>query len=199
MEVGRQDVEQEAPDELLGGQCHRPEAVLLAVVLPAEADVAVLDGEDAAVGDGHAVGVAAEVGEDTGGAVEGRLGVDDPVGLAQGLEVALEGGGVGERGEGAGEAQAALAEVAFELVEEEGAETAREDADGQEEAGPAADPAVACGSEAAAGDDAVQVGMEAEIAAPGVEDGEEADLGTEVAGSAAISRRVRAAARNSRL
>ena len=110
----------------------------LAVVLEAEADGAVLDGQEAVVGDGDAVGVTAEVVEDAGGAVEGRLGVNDPLGLAQGGEVAVEGGGPGERGEGAFEAQAALAEGALELLQEEGAEAAREDADWQEEAGPAA-------------------------------------------------------------
>ena len=137
VEVGRQDMQQEAAHKLLRGQAHRLEAVLLAVVLPAEADAAVLDGQEAVVGDRDAVGVAAEVIEDTGGTVEGRLGIDDPLGLAQGPEVAVEGGGLGERGEGAGQAQAALAEGAFEALEEEGAEAAGEDADRQEEAGPA--------------------------------------------------------------
>ena len=89
MEGGRQDVQQEAADKLLGGERHGLEAVRLAVVFLAEADAAVRDGEEAVVGDRRAVGVAAEVGEDAGGNVEGRLGVDDPVGLAQGLEVAV--------------------------------------------------------------------------------------------------------------
>ena len=165
VEAGWQHVQQEAADELLGGEAHRLEPVWLAVILPAEADGAVHDVQDAVVGDRDAVGVAAEVVEHTGGAVEGRLGVDDPFGPAQGPQVAVEGGRLGERGKGAVEAQAAVAEGAFELVQEEGAETAREDADRQEEAGPAGDPAVALGGEAAARDDAVEVGVVAEVAA----------------------------------
>ena len=182
MEGVRQDMHQEATDELRCGQRHRLEAVLLTVVLPAEADEAVLNGQDAVVGEGHAVGVATEVVEDAGGSVEGRLGVDDPLGLAQGPEVPVEGGGIGERGEGAGQVQAALAVGVFEGLEEEGAEAAREDADGQEEAGPAGDPAIALRGEAAAGDDAVQMGVEGKIRAPGMQDGEEADRGAEVLG-----------------
>ena len=181
-ELARQDMQEEAPDELVGGEGHRLAFVVVAVVAPVEADLAVVDGEEAVVGDGDAVGVAGEVGEDLGGAGEGRLGVDDPLGLAQGPEVAVEGGGVGERGEGAGEAQLAGAEGALELVEEESAEAAREDAHGQEEAGPAGDPAVAGGGDAAAGDDAVQVGVELQGLAPRVEDGEEAGFDAEVLG-----------------
>ena len=46
----------------------------MAVVAPAEADLTVLDGEEAVVGDGDAVGVLAEVVEDLVGAGEGGLG-----------------------------------------------------------------------------------------------------------------------------
>ena len=112
--------------------------------------------------------------------VEERLGVDDPLGLAQGGEIAIEGGGLGERGEGAVEAQAALAEVAFKLLEEEGAEAAVEDADGQEEAGPAGDPAVAGGGEAAARDDAVEVGIRGDKGASSPATKSNAQAGSEV-------------------
>ena len=182
VEAARQHVQQEAAHELLGGERQGAQPAAVAVVAPAEAHAAVLDGQDAVVGEGHAVGVATDVVEHAGGSVEGRLGVDDPLAAAQGPEVAVEGSGVGERGEGAGEPQPAVAEGALELVEEEGAEAAREDAHRQEEAGPAGDPAVAVGGDAAAGDDAVQVGVEGEVGAPGVQHGEEADLGAEVLG-----------------
>ena len=70
VEVGRQDVQQEAADELLGGERHRLALVAMAVIGPVEADAAVVEGEEAVVGDG------------------------DPLGLAQGREVAVAGGGV---------------------------------------------------------------------------------------------------------
>src|SRR3990172_4023177 len=52
VEARRQHVEQEASDELVGGQCHRFLLMAIARVLPAEAHVAVVDVEQAMVGDG---------------------------------------------------------------------------------------------------------------------------------------------------
>ena len=182
VEVFGQDMEQEAADELFGGEGQGLEAAVMAVVAPAEADLTVLDGEEAVVGDGDAVGVAAEVVEDLVGAGEGALGVDDPLGLAEGLEVAGEGVGIVESGEGVAELEPAGAEGLLEQFEEEAAEQAGEDPDGEEETGAAGDPAVTVGSDAAAGDDAVQVGVKREHLPPGMQDGEEADLGTEVFG-----------------
>ena len=66
--------------------------------------------------------------------------------------------------------------------EEDPAEVAREDPDGQEEPGAAGDPTGAAACEPAARDDAVQMRRMDERLAPGVQDGEEADLGAEVAG-----------------
>ena len=152
----------------------------MAVVAPAEADLTVLDGEEAVVGDGDAVGVLAEVVEDLVGAGEGGLGVDDPLGLAEGLEVAGEGVGVIERGEGVAELEPAGAKGLLEQFEEETAEQAGQDPDGEEEAGAAGDPAVTIGSDAAAGDDAVQVRVKREHLPPGMQDGEETDLGAKV-------------------
>ena len=57
VEFGWQGVQQDAADELFGRQRHGLPSVLLPVVLPA--DSAVGDGEDALVGDRHAVGVGA--------------------------------------------------------------------------------------------------------------------------------------------
>jgi hypothetical protein len=67
-------------------------------------------------------------------------------------------------------------------VEELTAEDAREDADRQEEAGPAGDPPGAIGADPAAGDDAVQVRVQRQVLAPGVQDGQEADPGPQVFG-----------------
>ena len=100
----------------------------MTVVAPAEADLTVLHGEEAVVGDGDAVGVAAEVVEDLVGAGEGALGVDDPLGLAEGLEVACEGVGVVERGQGVAELEPAGVVGLLEQFEEEAAEQAGEKA-----------------------------------------------------------------------
>ena len=95
----------------------------LAVVLPEEADGVVGHGDEPAVGDGDAVGVAAEIGEHLLGAAEGRLGVDHPVDPAQRRAVGGEGAGLGERSEIAEEAQSAVGEGGGEAFEKEPPET----------------------------------------------------------------------------
>ena len=55
----------------------------MAVILVAEADLAVVDVEQSLVGDGDAMGVAADVVEDLLGTRERRFGIDDPFGSAE--------------------------------------------------------------------------------------------------------------------
>ncbi len=73
-----QGVEQEAPDELVRRQRHRAVSrpPVMAIVLVAEGDAALVETDEAAVRDGDAVGVAGEIGEHRLGPGEGRLGVD---------------------------------------------------------------------------------------------------------------------------
>ena len=94
MEAIGQDVHQEAADELAGGKPHDLDLVpaVLAVVLPAEADVIVAELDQAAVGDGDPMRVAGEISEDLRGTGKGRLGVDDPFDPPQRREVRLEAG-----------------------------------------------------------------------------------------------------------
>jgi hypothetical protein len=60
VKAARQHVQQEAAHELLGAQAHRFVAHLsmFAVVLPAEGDAAIIQGDEARVGDRHPMGVA---------------------------------------------------------------------------------------------------------------------------------------------
>src|SRR6516225_5516620 len=67
-----------------------------AVVLVFERDAVRVGGDQAAVGDGDAMGVAAEVGQHLLWPGEGTLGIDEPVRLPQRAEVGLEGCCVGE-------------------------------------------------------------------------------------------------------
>ncbi len=84
VEASWQDVEEEASDALVGIQRHD----LLAfwgfgtIVLPFEGDAFAVEGDETAVGDGDAVGVAREVSKHRLGSGEGFLGVDHPVDLA---------------------------------------------------------------------------------------------------------------------
>jgi hypothetical protein len=81
MEPFGQDVQQEAPNELVGRQHHGAVSRLpvMTVVLVAEADAALIEGDEPAVGDGDAVGVTGEIGEHRLGPGEGRLTIDEPV------------------------------------------------------------------------------------------------------------------------
>src|SRR6202046_228805 len=121
------------------------------------------------------MGVAGEISENRFRSGEGSLGIDDPLATPQRREGGDERTLVCERGEIAEEVQSTGLLQRGEAVEEEAAEQAREDAHGQEEAGPAGDPARAVRRQAAAGNDDVDMGMMGQRRAPGVEDGGEAD------------------------
>ena len=71
-------MEQEASEELVYRQTH--DALLVAVrgVSPAEADLAVGEGNQPAVGDADAMGVSAEIAQRLIGPTERRLAVDHP-------------------------------------------------------------------------------------------------------------------------
>ena len=172
---------QEAADEFVSGERHHLGLAVLAIVFPGEADLAVVEPDQAAVGDGDAVSVAGEIAEHLLGPGERGLAVDDPIDLGQCVEVGGEGSGVGQGGESAGEAEFTGREGGAHLLQEQIAEAAREHAHGQEEAGRAGDPARLVGRDAAAGDDAVQMRMVVQRLPPGVQHRDRADLGAEVA------------------
>src|SRR6516162_1490270 len=81
MEPRRQNVEQEAPDELIGGErhCAVPRLPVAAVILVAEDHAALVEGNQPTVGDGDAMSVTGEIGEHGFRPGERWLGVDEPV------------------------------------------------------------------------------------------------------------------------
>jgi hypothetical protein len=136
----RQDVEQEAPDELVGREHHRakPRLPVAAVVLVAKGDAALVESEQAAVRDGDAVGVAGEITEHRLGPGGGRwLGVNEPVLRSEWREVCGEDRLMAQTFELAEERQPARRVGIGEPGHEEPAERAGEHADGEEEAGSA--------------------------------------------------------------
>ena len=90
-EAAWQQVEQEAAQELVDRQSQEPLLVGVRGVSPAEGDVALLKGDESAVGDSDAVGVAAEIAQRVFRSAEGWLGIDDPVVAEQGSEPCGEG------------------------------------------------------------------------------------------------------------
>jgi hypothetical protein len=79
-------VEQEAAQEFLDRQGHQALLVAVRGVSPAKGDLVALEGDQAVIGDRHAVGVAAKITENIFGATEGRLAIDHPVPPEQGAE-----------------------------------------------------------------------------------------------------------------
>jgi len=79
LEPVRQYVEQEPPDEFVGGQGHRFTLAAIPVIFPLEADLIIIDVQQAVVGNGHAVSIAAHVVEDLLRSGERALGIDHPL------------------------------------------------------------------------------------------------------------------------
>ena len=96
-EARRQDVKQEAADELDRIEAHDLDAVVVSGVAPAKAHLAVVEIEEPAVGDGNAMSVAGQVLQHMLGSAEGWLGIDDPFLVAQGGEQRVEWAWLGER------------------------------------------------------------------------------------------------------
>jgi hypothetical protein len=157
VEAVRQGMEKKAPDELRGVERHHFGGAGMAIILPGEADLAVFECEQPAVGDGDAMGVAAEIGERLARAAERRLGVDHPIDAAQFGDTRVESGVVGEARERTGEAQPAGVIGVLQVAQKEPAEQARENPHRQEEGGAAGDPARAIERGAAAGHDAMDM------------------------------------------
>jgi hypothetical protein len=119
-------VEQEATDELVCIERHHLALVVGAIILPAEADAAILAGEQTAVADCDAMGVAAEIVED-----ERALGVDDPFDIAERRQIARESRRLAQAGESAEELQLAALERRLQALQEQAPVLPRENADGR--------------------------------------------------------------------
>ena len=117
-EAAREDVEEEASNEFKGMESHGFSAVLVSVILPGERHRFIVHGKDAMIGDGDAVSVSAEIGDDLFGAAKGRFGVNDPIVPAEALTKCEKGGGCGERRENSWENQLAGFKCPSKEVEE---------------------------------------------------------------------------------
>ena len=85
VEARRQDMEQEAADELVGLERHRfpTIAVLGSVVLVSEGNAAFIERDESSVGDGDAMGIAGEIGQDGLRPCERRPDIGHPFDLSQ--------------------------------------------------------------------------------------------------------------------
>jgi hypothetical protein len=131
-----QDVEQEAPDELAGHEGHGAVSLLpvATVVLVSECDAVRVEGDQPAVRDGDAVGVAREIGEHRLRSGEGSLAVDEPPRRPERREEGGEGISVAEMAVLAEELQLAGGMRRGELLQHQPAKERREHAHRQKEA-----------------------------------------------------------------
>jgi hypothetical protein len=132
-EAAWQQVEEEAAQELVDGQAHDALPVAVGGVSPAEADVAVGEGDQSAVGDADAMGIGAEITQRVLGSAEGTLGVDDPVVTEQKSEPGGEVAWLGKWCEVAMELERAFTERGLQASDELAAEDTSEHLDWEEE------------------------------------------------------------------
>jgi len=92
----REDMQQEAPQELVGRQGHHFLLVLVFIVLVAEADLPVLQLSQPVIGDGDTMRVAGQIVQHAIGSAEGRLGVDHPFPAAERSQISGEAGRDGQ-------------------------------------------------------------------------------------------------------
>lgn len=173
-EALRQNVEQEATDELVDVEVQDLLLATVRVIPISESDMTVFKAQDTVIGDRDAMGVSAEVGEYALRPREGRLGIDDPVEVSK---------LVAERENGSVLTEFVAQEGMAESVDELRSEDLGECTHGEEEALVAQrDEALAIGGERASRNDAVEMRMQREILPPGVKDGGDAELPAGVGG-----------------
>ena len=163
MEALRQDVEKESANELAGLEGHGLEALApaLTVILPSEGDAGLVGFDQAAVGDGDAVGVTREIGKNGTRAGKWSLAVDEPLGLLERSEIGGECPPVAELFVVAEEPELALAMRGAEPFQHQAAKERGEHPYWQEETGFTSNPPLAVEREAPTRHDHMDMGMEA--------------------------------------
>ena len=78
-EAAGKDMQEETPDKFRCGDGHGFYLVSVSVIPPEEGNSAVLQAENAVVGDCHPVGIASQIGDDLFSAAERRLAVNHPL------------------------------------------------------------------------------------------------------------------------
>jgi hypothetical protein len=95
-------VQKETAQELGGAKGHCAGLASVGVILPAESHALLLDGQQAMIGNGQAMGVATEVAQPVHGTAESGLGINHPVVAVEGAEQLRELPGVGDSDSRAG-------------------------------------------------------------------------------------------------
>src|SRR5271169_938884 len=102
-------MQEEAAQEVHCVEGHDALLAAVGIIAPAEADALAVEGGDAVIADGHAVGIAAEVAQDMFRSAEGGLGIDVPFLFAQLLDQLVERRRIAERSGRTSQVEQALA------------------------------------------------------------------------------------------
>lgn len=129
----RQQVKQEASEELIRGECHDAFAVPVRGITAAEADVSVMESHQPAIGNRHTMGVSVQITQHVLGSTERWFGVDNPVLSKQETEPTGKGSRFAKRCELTAELECAFAKSELECGDELTAEDAAENLLRQEE------------------------------------------------------------------
>jgi len=181
----REDVKEETAQELIRGQWHHAFYASMSPVSPAEGNFSILERDEAMVGNGHSMRVAAEIAENMLWAAEGPFDMQDPVLAIEFADKGVKSLRVREMLQFAVKADLALGECVVEGILHLSAEHLSEHLLRQKE--PAAlcrYPAPVIEGQSAGRDDAVHVRMMLHFVSPGMEHAEKADFGAEVLGIA---------------
>ena len=174
-----QYMKEEPPDKLLGSQSDEPVGAGVLVIPGTEGNRLTIKGEEPLVGDGHPVGVMAQVAEDMPRPAEGRFGIDDPLGSSEFSDPPFEDRWVSPAGDLTEEAHLSLFEDPLQAVEELPADHFCQSADRDQEVVLGWDPSVTFEAYASGRDHHMQVGVERKFLGPSVKDGREAGQCTE--------------------
>ena len=158
LEASREDMQQEAPDELGHREDHHLDSIALPVIAPAEMHHVVLDGHETLIADRNPMRIAPEIRHHLLGASKGWLSIDDPVLAPQGVQPRPQRGWrtpAPSRCKG----QLPLGEGGVEPVEILPAKDPCEGFDWEEELPPRGNPPVLLGGQGAAGHETMHVEM----------------------------------------
>ena len=117
----------------MGIESHGASPIAMSVVSPQKADFVLGHGKESGVGDGNAVGIAREVGQDLGRAGKGSLGINDPVGLGCRAQQSGKRRGGLQRSQLAGQSKFVLVKGLLQTRQEFSSEDHTEYFDGQKE------------------------------------------------------------------
>lgn len=180
--AGRERMQQEAPQEFVGGQGHGFVLAAIPVIFPPECNFAFGKGNESMIGYSDTVGILGQVFQHILRTTKWSLGMHHPAMAMSCTQEGMECFFVGQELQVAGQTELAFAECPLETGNELASEYFTKHAARQKEAIPWMDPGFVIGRESAGGDYAVDMGMEHQVLSPGMEHAEEPDFGAQMLG-----------------